>query len=140
MPNILKQEVVYDQKVIKSTFFIEHTNYIVYFWLSVKNNHAISFRFTENSNLAGSKKAGREKFWKHQSPKSGQKSSIYVFLVTFVAAVRSQQNRMYECNFESSFILNFLVRKDFIVQTFRKLREKKLGHIASGHVISAAME
>ena len=30
------QEIVWDQNVIKSTFFIVHTYYILYFWLSVK--------------------------------------------------------------------------------------------------------
>ena len=39
----------------------------------------------------------------------------------FVVVVRSQQKPKYECIFVSSFILNFLVRKDFTVQIFQKL-------------------
>ena len=35
--------------------------------------------------------------------------------------MRSQQNPIYECSFESALIFNFFVRKDFIVQIFRKL-------------------
>ena len=46
---------VKDKKVILSTFFIVPANNQVYLWLTVKN-HATSFRYTENSDLAGSNK------------------------------------------------------------------------------------
>ena len=51
---------------------------------------------------------------------------IYDFGVVgwyFFVVVRSQQNPMYECNFESSLLLNCFIRKDFIVQIFRKLQK-----------------
>ena len=55
-----------------------------------------------------------------EAPKSGKKNLWfrYCWSILFVV-LRSQQNPMYEGNFKSSFIFNFFVRKDFIVQIFR---------------------
>ena len=111
--------------MIYSTFFIVHTNYIVYFWLSVRTTMQPALDSLKIQILRGVNKAGREQFWKHQNPKCYKKFTIYVLLVdSFFVVVRSQQNPMYECNFESSLISNFFVRKDFIVQIFQKSQKK----------------
>ena len=102
-----------------------HTNYIVYFGLSVKTTMQPALDSLKIPILREVKKAGREHFQKHQNPKSGKK--IYDLCVVsrlFLVVVRCQQKPMYECNLESSVLLNFFVRKDFIVQIFRKLQKK----------------
>ena len=68
---MLKPEIVEDQKVI---CYIEHINYILYFGLSVKTTMQPGFDSLKIPILRDKKKAGREKFWKHQNPKSGKKN------------------------------------------------------------------
>ena len=120
LKKILKREIVQDEKVIQSTFFIGHTNYIVYFWLSVKTIMQPALDALKIPILPGVKKAGREKFRKHQNPKSVKKSVTYVLLVdNFFAVVRSQQNPMYECNFES-----YLILKGFYSANFSEVAKK----------------
>ena len=80
-----------------------HTNYEVYFGLLVKTTMQPALYSLKIPILWGVKKAGRERFRKHQNPKSCKKSydlgSVDRF---FYVVVRSQQNPMYGCNFESS--------------------------------------
>ena len=62
--------------MIKSACFIVNTNYIVYFGLPVKTTMQPGLDSLKIMILREVKKAGREKFWKHQNPKSGKKSTI----------------------------------------------------------------
>ena len=82
LKHILKREIVEDQKVIWSMCYIEHINYILYFGLSGKTTMQPDFDSMKIPILRrGKQKAGREKFWKHQNPKSGKKSVNQVMLV-----------------------------------------------------------
>ena len=56
-----KREIVQDQKVIQLTLFIVHTNYIVYFWLSVTTTKQPALESLKIPILQEVKKSCREK-------------------------------------------------------------------------------
>ena len=65
-----------DKKVILSTFFIVPANNQVYLWLTVKTTMQPVLDTLKIPILQEVIKTDRKKFWKHQNPKSGKKSTI----------------------------------------------------------------
>ena len=87
-------KIVDYQKVIGSTCLIVNTNYIVYFGLSVKTTMQPALDSLKIPILQEIKKAGREKFWKHQNPKSGKNFTIKVLLVFCTGEEHSLKNEV----------------------------------------------
>ena len=71
------------------------------------------------------KKAGREKFQKHQNPKSGQNLYFGIVGRYFFLVVSSQQNPMYECNLSHSFFWTASLERIYSANFPEIAREKK---------------
>ena len=69
--------------------------------------------------------AGRDKFRKHQSPeKQKNLQYMYCWSILLCSSEEPTESNAY-VQFWVTLILNFFVRKDFIVQKHRKLQKKK---------------
>ena len=73
---------------LSKLFFILHTNYIVYFWLSVKTTMQPALDSLEIPILPELKEAASEKFQKHQNPKLAKKNLRfrYCWLILFCSS------------------------------------------------------